>query len=145
MRMRTYASTITLSSSSPGAPDHTSFRGTVSGAPFLPDYNSFSMNVAGDYVAIRFGDLQSDPGIVEQVTANSKPDNSSGRVYFAVGGAAAASVGTAASAISASFDGWIEYCSPKAEMGPHYDCRPGLAAVRAWCDSKNHQLILTPR
>ena len=74
--------------------------------------------------------------------------------YLAFSGVAAASVGTSASAITTSFDGWIEYCVMPSPMGTAYNCGtsnttgdpiPGQAITRAHCESKNHQLILTRR
>jgi hypothetical protein len=111
VRIRTYAATITPSPSSPDVPANTSFRGTLSGAPFLEGYKTFFVSVAGDDVAFGFGDLHLDPGVVERVTVKTKTDHSPSHMYLAFGGSATASVVTAAPEISASLDGWIEYCS----------------------------------
>lgn len=147
VRTRTYSATIAPDSSFPDVPANTAFTGTVSGAPLLEPYNSFSMSVAGDYVAFWIGDLHhGGPGVVERVELDTKPDNSAGHEYLAfTGEAAASSVETAVSAISAHFDGRIEYCSPTSEMGAIYDCDLDRAVTRARCESKNHQLILTRR
>ena len=142
LRTRTYGATITPSQ--PGNPLHTSLNNTISGAPFLGSFRSFGIGVAGHYLGFWL-DGGHDPPLVEQVAQNS---------YLAFSGVAAASVGTSASAITTSFDGWIEYCVMPSPMGAAYNCGtsnttgdpiPRQAITRAHCESKNHQLILTRR
>jgi carboxypeptidase family protein len=142
LRTRTYAATI--APSHPENPVNTSFGVAVEGATFLGSLRSFSIGVAGDYLGI-WMDAGEDPPLVEQVAP---------RTYLAFSGLAAASKVTPGSPIAASFDGWIEYCVMNAEMGADYNCGisnttgdpiPGASVVRAHCESKNHQLILTRR
>jgi len=134
LRTRSYNATITPASNS-HYPPNTSFQVTVSGARFLKGYESFPIGIAGDLVAF---ELRGDgPYLVEEVAPNT---------YIGFDGRAEASVETSrASTISASFQGWVDYCALNSPMGQYYECRPGLAAARVECESKSHQLILTRR
>lgn len=136
VRTRTYAATITRGSGTT-IPADLYLNGMVTGASFLERYNGFAVHVAGDYVAIpQLGDLHGDPGLVEQIDTNT---------YLAFEGSAAASVGPAASTISMSLDGFIDYCVMKSAMGQRYSCNPSQAVAQARCTSANHRLILTRR
>ena len=136
VRTRTYAATITPGSGTT-IPANLHLDGVVTGAPFLERYSDFAVHVAGDYVAIPYlGDLHGDPGLVEQIDTNT---------YLAFEGSAAASVGPAASVISMSLHGFIDYCVTKSPVGQRYSCDPGQAVTRVRCTSTNHRLILTRR
>jgi hypothetical protein len=134
LRTRTYNATITPVSNSRNPPN-TSFQVAISGAQFLKGYESFPIGVAGDLVAF---ELRGEgPYLVEEVAPNT---------YIGFDGRAEASVGTSrVSTISASFQGWVDYCALKSPMGQYYECRAGLATARVECESKSHQLILTRR
>ena len=133
LRTRSYNATIT-----PAANDHyppnTNFQITINGAQFLKGYESFPIGVVGDLVAF---ELRGEgPYLVEEVAPNT---------YLGFDGRAEASVGTSrVSTISASFQGFVDYCAKTAPMGQYYDCHAGLTA-RAECESNSHQLILTRR
>jgi hypothetical protein len=98
-------------------------------------YDNFLVGVAGDLVAF---ELRGEgPWLVEQVGPNT---------YLGFDGRAEASVATATvSTITASFEGFINYCGAKAETAPYYDGSPARAVTSAVCESKNHHLILTRR
>jgi hypothetical protein len=126
VRTRTYTATIPPASNA--GPANAYFPLTVSGA--FEDWNVLGMGVAGDYVGIWLETL------VEQIAPNT---------FLSFGGLAAASIGTSAgSTIVLPFDGSIDYCVTKSEVGRYEDCYKGLA-THAQCTSKNHQLILTRR
>ena len=134
VRERIYPATISQSTY-PGAPPQTQFNVTLTGAPFLPGHGSFYLGVAGDYVAIFFGDH--GPLVVEQVAPNA---------YLALDGWTAVFVeGPAVSTISAPFEGSFEYCDLKSAMGSRYDCPSAQVISKARCESKNHRLVLTRR
>jgi hypothetical protein len=134
VRTRTYAATITATSN-PSLPANSSFDVTLSDPPFLQHYDTFTIAVAGDYLAGYVG--HDEPYLVEQVAPHT---------YLGFSGLAEASANTsAASTISASFDGVIDYCELKSEPGSSYRCTPDLAVARARCAAKNHQLILRRR
>ena len=100
LHTRTYAATI-VPEARTNVPANTSFALTVSGAPFLRTFDSFSIGVAGDYLGF-FLHGGHDPPIVEEIAANT---------YLAFSGNASASLPSPAmSTISATFDGWINYC-----------------------------------
>jgi hypothetical protein len=121
VRTRHYAATI-KPRSSPDLPANAGFVVTLSGATFLDGLDSFGIGVAGDYLGIWLAGGH-NPSFVEQVTADT---------YLAFSGSAAASVSASgASTISAPLEGWIEYY--------------GTTVVRARCESRGHQLILTRR
>lgn len=131
MRRRTYAATI---SPSPNGTANTRFDLRLSGGSFLDGHNGFLIGVAGDYLG--FGLYGGEyPTVVEQVAANA---------YLAFDGSAAGSVGpSSVIEISASLDGWIQYCVVRSAMGRDYDCRQ--AVTQGSCQSQNHRLILTRR
>jgi hypothetical protein len=134
LRTRSYNATITPASNS-HYPTNTNFKVTISGAQFLKGYEGFPIGIAGDLVAF---ELRGEgPYLVEEVAPNT---------YIGFDGRAEASVGTSrVSTISASFQGWVDYCALNSPMGPYYECRAGLAVARAECESNSHQLILTRR
>lgn len=143
MRTRTYGATITAASS-PSTPVNTAFEVTVGGAPFLGSLSGFEIGVAGDHVGFWLHGGH-DPALVERVADSA---------YLAFSGVASASVTASTATITTSFDGWIEYCVMKSEMGQPYNCGtsnrtgepiPGRAVTRAHCESKDHRLILTRR
>jgi hypothetical protein len=142
VRTRTYEATI-VPSSIPNIPADTAFKVTVAGASFLSGFADFGIGVVGDHVDLWL-DGGHDPPLVEQLAPNT---------YLAFSGNATVSVAAPISSISASLDGWIDYCVLKTPMGSHYNCGTdntgavvtGQAVTRAHCDSTNHRLILTRR
>jgi hypothetical protein len=143
MRERTYGATITVDSK-PNTPASTAFKVAVSGAPFLGSLSGFGIGVAGEHVGFWLHGGH-DPALVERVAEGA---------YLAFSGVASASVTASTATITTPFDGWIEYCVMKSEMGQPYNCGtsnwtgepiPGQALTRAHCESKNHRLILTRR
>jgi hypothetical protein len=142
VRTRTYQATIAPSSIR-NIPADTSFKVTVAGASFLAGLADFGIGVIGDHVDLWL-DGGHDPPLVEQLAPNT---------YLAFSGNATASVAAPILSISASFDGWIEYCVMKTPIGSYYNCGTdntgavvmGQALARVHCESTNHRLILTRR
>jgi hypothetical protein len=128
LRTRRYDVTI---AGSPAGSD-TSLKVTPKGPAFPDGLNYFSLNVAGNYVAVFLGD-HTDPGVTERVAEHT---------YFAFGGWAAVSLEPPVATISTPFQGWIDSCV-NPNMGQRYDCTPSAAVTRTRCDSARHQLILT--
>jgi hypothetical protein len=138
-----YQATIAPSSIR-NTPADTSFKVAVAGASFFAGLGDFGIGVIGDHVDLWL-DGGHDPPLVEQLA----PDT-----YLAFSGNATTSVAVPISSISASLDGWIEYCVMKTPMGSYYNCGTdnftgavitGQAVARAHCESTNHRLILTRR
>jgi hypothetical protein len=126
VRIRTYNATIPPAPN--GVPVNAYFPITVSGA--LEGWNILDVGVAGDYVAIWLETL------VEHIAPNA---------FLSFGGLAAATIGTSAgSTIALPFDGAIDYCVTKSDVGRYEECHSGLA-THAMCTSKNHQLMLSRR
>jgi hypothetical protein len=62
--------------------------------------------------------------------------------YIAFEGRPDTQVGTAGvSTVTALFDGTIEYCELKGDMGAYYNCAGAIAVTR--CVSTNYRLTLT--
>ena len=134
MRTRVYAATI-APVSDPHSPPNTLFTATVSDAPFLDNYKSFSIGVAGDFVTFAFGGH--GPYLVEQVAP---------QIYLAWDGWGQASLGTAPiSTIATPFEGVVDYCELKGDMGRYFECSPAQTVAQAHCVSKTHRLTLTRR
>jgi hypothetical protein len=128
VRTRTYTATIAPASNT--GPANASFPLKVSGALEGAGTGGLGMGVAGDYVAIWLEFL------VEQIAPNT---------FLSFGGLAAASIGTTTgSTIALPFDGTIDYCVTKSDVGRYEECYKGLATHKQ-CASSNHQLILTRR
>jgi hypothetical protein len=112
----------------------TSFQVTPRAGAFSGRIRFFWVNVAGDFIALRFGD-SSDPAVIESVVPE-------GHVAFA--GRAAVSVVDPFKSVVTPFTGSIEYCA-NPEIGEEgYRCA-APATSRARCDSSSHQLVLTRR
>jgi hypothetical protein len=136
LRSRTYEVAIAPSAFILGSTPEmtTSFQVTPRGGPFSGRIRFFWVNVAGDFVALRFGD-SSDPAIIESVVPE-------GHVAFA--GSAAVSAVDSLRSIVTPFTGTIEYCV-NPEIGEEgYRCN-APATSRARCESESHQLVLTRR
>ena len=71
------------------------------------------MGVAGEHVGGFVGDLHGSPGLAGQIATNK---------YIALGGWVDGTVEVSGATISASMDGFIDYCERPSEMGPNYDC-----------------------
>lgn len=142
LRTRAYAARVTPGSTTANIPPDAVFTLDVSGGPFLAGYHDFVIGVAGDHVAFSL-DARHNAALVEQVTPTT---------YLGFSGSAAATVGRSpVSTISASFDGWIDYCvlgSPRdayescVPLHPQGNARP---VYQTQCDSANHRLMLTRR
>lgn len=131
---RTYAATIAPAARpGPNIPAASAFELMLGGAAFL-GRPTLTVGVAGDQVAFWLHGRH-DAALVEQLGADT---------YLAFSGSATASrETTTASTISASFDGWIEYCATASAMGADYSC--ANARVRTQCDSQHHSFVLTRR
>jgi hypothetical protein len=132
LRSRTYEVTIAPSPFMLGSTPEvtTSFQVAPRGA-FSGRIRFFWVNVAGDFIALRFGD-SSDPAVIESVVPE-------GHVAFA-GNAAVSGVDSRRSVVT-PFTGSIEYCV-NPEIGEDgYRCT-APATSRARCDSESHQLVL---
>jgi hypothetical protein len=126
------------------------YRAQLAGATFLADQggffpvlDAFGARVAADYVVLDLDDF-GGPAVVEQIAPNT---------YLAYWGEAAVSVASGSSTISATFDGYVEFCATKSPMEHGYECRqdqradptPSQPVTYTRCESKNHQLVLTRR
>jgi hypothetical protein len=132
VRSRTFETTIVPTAIRNGPADSV-LRGTVSGDSFLPYLNGFDVGVAGNDVGFEF--RGEGPSLVEKLGANR---------YIAFEGRADTQVGAAGvSTITATFNGAIEYCELKGDMGAYYICAQTIAFTR--CVSTNHHLVLTRR
>jgi len=132
LRSRTYEVAIAPSSFMFGStPDlTTSFQVAPRGA-FSGRVRYFWVNVAGNFVALRFGD-SFDPAVIEAVVPEG---------HLAIAGSAAVSVDDSFRSVVAPFTGSIEYCFNPDISEDGYRC----TAPAARCDSTNHQLKLTRR
>ena len=136
LRSRTYEVTIAPSPLMFGStPDvTTSFQVAPRGSAFSGRIRFFWVNVAGDFIALRFG-YPFDPAVIESVVPE-------GHVAFA--GSATLSVVDSLRSVVAPFTGSIEYCVNPDISEDGYLCA-APAASRARCDSASHQLKLTRR
>ena len=132
-RTRTFDAKLTLQSG-PEFPPNSRFEVSLGSPPFLDQYRSFQIGVAGDYVGGFVGDLHGTPGLAARFATHS---------YIALGGSIAGTVEMSGATISASMDGFIDYCEHQSEMGPSYDCEGGQTYTQ--CTSTGHQLILRRR
>jgi hypothetical protein len=140
VRTRTYAATISPATSG-NTPANSVFWATVSGGSFLQYFNWFQVGVAGADVGI---ELRGEgPSIIEDMGTVIK-DMGTHR-YVAFEGRADVRVATSlVSTITAPFDGSIDYCELKSDIGSYYNCSAG-ATANVPCTSKNHLLTLTRR
>ena len=156
-RTRGYSATAVLY---PGGlpnlpPSAWSYLVRMSGAMFHPNpswleyaYGTFPLAVSGDALTFPLETLDGRPGLVEVTSTHS---------YVAFSGNARATVAPGASAVSATFDGWIEFCARNSPMSEADDGYPGCEpAVRAHptpsqpvtyarCTSRNHEIVFTRR
>ena len=132
VRTRTYAATISPATSG-NTPANSVFWATVSGGSFLQDDNWFQVGVAGADIGI---ELRGEgPSVVEDMGTHR---------YVAFEGRADVRVATSVvSTITAPFDGSIDYCELKSDIGSYYNCVEATANVP--CTSKSHLLTLTRR
>ena len=136
-RSRTYNASIV-----PDSPARTRYAITIQ-APTLRDQSAyFEAGATGDFLALRF---TLDPGLVDQIAPN---------VYVAAHGGASATVAPGASLITATFDGYIEYCRLKdLSAFPREGCletaladpTPSQPVNFASCQSRTHRLTFTRR
>ena len=136
LQTRGYDAKVSTLASSNG-PANTHFAVTVSGGSLHGRYIGFMLGTAGDYVSGWVGDLHGNPGILEQIAP---------AVYLGFEGVPAASIATSdTSRIVALFDGAIDYCERKSEMGPEFSCAAADALAHVRCVSPKHQMILERR
>ena len=66
--------------------------------------------------------------------------------FLAVQGGAAVSIGEGpVTRISTTFSGIIDYCALQADTGWTYECNSSPRTAYQYCESKQHQLILSRR
>ena len=106
--------------------------GSVCGATFVEGRTELDAYITGNVVSFTT-DVHGPGWIVEEVGPSS---------YLAFRGVATARVGTPVSAISAAFEGLIEYCTSSVSLRPDYRCAANHAHS---CMSNNHQFLLTNR
>jgi len=155
-RTRTYsASAVLRPGGLPNLPTGTAYLVQMSGAtfhtnPFWTDYayGTFPVAVSGDALMFPLVQFYGAPGLVEVTSSHS---------YVAFSGNATASVAPGASTISATFDGWIEFCArrspmseaddgyPGCELTDRADPTPSQPVAYARCTSSNHQIVFTRR
>jgi hypothetical protein len=137
LRSRTYEVTIAPSrfmfGSTPEAT--TSFQVAPRGGTFSGRIRFFWVNVAGNFIALSFGDVSFDPSVIEAVAPYG---------HVAFGGSAAVTVVDSLSSVVTPFTGSIEYCVNPEISEDGYRCT-APATSRARCDSESHQLVLTRR
>ena len=136
LRSRTYEVTIAPSPFMFGSTPEvtTSFQVAPRGGAFSGRIRFFWVNVAGDFVALRFGDAF-DPAVIEAVA----PD---GHVAFS-GRAEVSGVDSLTSVVT-PFTGAIEYCVNPEISEDGYRCT-SPPSRRARCDSDNHRLAFVRR
>ena len=137
VRTRTYAATITRALAQ--APTNSLVNVTLTGSQFVTQtaYKSFSIGVADNFLSLGLGDFHGDPGLVEDLGGNA---------YLAFEGSAEATTGRSRSTISTTFDGSVEYCALNGPMNDgRYQCTPSSDVTPVRCNSRNHQIIFTPR
>jgi len=136
LRSRTYEVTIAPSPFMLGSTPEktTSFHVAPRGGAFFGRIRFFWVNVAGNFVALRFGD-SSDPSVIEAVAPYG---------HVAFGGSAAVAVVDSLRSVVTPFTGSIEHCVNPQISEDGYRCT-APATSRARCDSESHLLILTRR
>ena len=156
-RTRTYSASAVLSPNPlPNLPDGgMPYMVQMSGATFQPNpswveyaYGTFPVAVMGGTLTFPLLTYDGRPGLVEITSSHT---------YVAFSGNATASPAPGASTVSATFDGWIEFCARKSPMSDADDGYPGCAVdVRAdptpsqpvtyaRCSSANHRIVFTRR
>ena len=156
-RTRTYSASAVLSPNPlPNLPaGGTPYLVQMSGATFQPNpswveyaYGTFPLAVAGDALTFPLLTFDGRPGLVEITSSHT---------YVAFSGNATASPAPGASTVSATFDGWIEFCARKSPMSEADDGYPGCAladradptpsqpVTYARCTSRNHQIVFSRR
>jgi len=136
LQTRAYDAKVSTMASSNG-PANTHFSVTVSGASLHGRYDGLMLGTTGDYVSGWVGDLHGDPGVLEQIAPTT---------YLGFEGVPTASIGTSdVSRVVAKFDGAIDYCERKSEMGPTFSCAAAEALAHVRCVSPSHQMILERR
>ena len=133
-RSRTYPATMAPYPQSSGRPADTTFELTLNEGTFLSGLNTILVGVAGDAITMWFGG--DGPYVVEEAAPHT---------YLAFDGAIEVVATAPVRSITASFNGWFDYCALSGPMGQYYNCPVGSALARSECQSSNHQLIVTRR
>ena len=110
-RMRTYTATIAPEANQPTAAT-TYFRVSTGGASIVHGgtWEGLWISVAGDYIDLAMGDLHGQPGLIEELRADT---------YFGVDAWGTGTVPSPGTTFTASFEGAIVYCVMK----------PGIAVL----------------
>jgi hypothetical protein len=146
LRARTYSATVTLESRSL-MPADTWFALAIKDVPVLQAsyglLDGFDIGVSGTTLGFWL-DGSHDPTLVERLDTST---------YLAYSGIGWTTIDPArASTISASFEGWVDYCVMSSPMGGYYNCGtsnvtgepiPGASVARVHCESTSHQIILS--
>ena len=144
-RNRTFAAAIALYEGV-----NWNYRAELTGATFHPNdvfypfQDAFDARVAADHVVLDL-DFFGMPAVVEQVAPNT---------YVAFSGEATATLIPGSSSITATLNGFVEFCTTRSPMEPGYvRCgedlgsgpQPDQIVTHARCESKNHRIVLTRR
>ena len=156
-RTRTYSATAVLYPTPlPNLPEGgTPYLVQMSSATFQPNpswaeyaYGTFPVAVAGNVLTFPLLTFDGRPGLVEITSSHT---------YVAFSGNATASPIRGTSTVSATFDGWIEFCARKSPMSETDDGYPGCAVADradptpsqpvtfARCTSTNHRIVFERR
>ena len=144
VRTRTYSAKVVPEARS-SMPSSTWFSLAVDAPVLQASYgllDGFDIGVAGTTLGFWL-DGSHDPTLVERLDTST---------YLAYSGIGWTTIDpAAASTISASFDGWVDYCVMHSPMGGYYNCGtsnvtgqpiPGASITRVHCESTSHRVIL---
>ena len=142
-RARNYTAKIVAQATQPTSAN-TVFYGTASDSSIATGlgWEGLWFYVAGDYVEMSIGDLHGQPGLLEQVGANT---------YFGFGGLGSTMLGAdRVSTISVPFDGDVVFCELKPGVAPidanqRFTCGADQAVSRVVCPSRRHRIVLARR
>ena len=156
-RTRTYTASAELYPNPlPNLPDGgTPYMVRMSEASFQPNpswleyaYGTFPVAVMGGTLTFPLLTFDGRPGLVEITSSHT---------YVAFSGNATAPVTAGASSVTATFNGWIEFCARKSPMADADDGYPGCAVedradptlsqpvTHARCSSANHRIVFSRR
>jgi len=134
VRTRTYEATVTQRFR-PGEPVKSFFHVAPTGATFLERHGSFDVGLADNYLRAELGDGHGEPGLMEEVAANT---------YLTFGGRLEATV-TDASTIAGSLAGDVDFCTFASASLIRNGCDATVAVIHTHCPSQNHRLVMRRR
>jgi hypothetical protein len=134
VRTRSYDATVTQRSG-PGGPVKSFFYVSLTGAKFLERHGSFDMGLADNYLRAELGDGHGEPGLMEEVAANT---------YLTFGGRLEATV-TDASTIAGSLVGDVDFCTFASASVIRNRCHATVAVIHTHCPSQNHRVMMRRR